>query len=273
MSKLAEIMQLVSKQLVASIETGRVAVGHRGEKGGAVEAAVRQFFRDHLPSSIGVAHGEVIDRLGNKSSQLDVILYDEKRTPILYQDREAGVRVIPVEGVIAVVEVKTSLRLDQVPELSAAARRLKELDRSSYYLSEESPMRTVSYAYGREYTVLPPFYFVFAFDGPSLPTVAERMFLSRVKYMLAGTEDISMNIDMVCILNRGIVAHGHSDGADGVRDLDALASPGSALVPLDTKHALLMFYLLSTRYLLQAEKPPIAIQKYIPEDFDFRSPL
>lgn len=269
MSDLATIMEGVSKQLVASIEAGRVAIAHRSEKGSAVEGAVRQFFREHLPSSIGVAHGEVIDRHGGTSTQLDVILYDEARTPILYQDQEAGVRVIPVEGVIAAIEVKTSLRLDEIPSLSEAALRLKQLDCSSYYMADNPLIRHVSYAYGKEYSVLPPFYFVLAFDGPDLINLETRMAQNQVSHSLEGNDDLSKRIDMVCVLNRGVVTNGQSDSRGGITNLCAIPSPESRLVPIRTGHALLMFYILTSRYILQAEKPPIAIQRYIPEDFDF----
>ena len=269
MSNLAKIMEGVSKQLIASIEAGRFAVEHRGEKGSAVEGAVRQFFREHLPSSVGVAHGEVIDRHGNTSTQLDVILYDETRTPTLYQDQEAGVRVIPVEGVIAAIEVKTSLRLDEIPSLSEAALRLKQLDCSSYYMADDPVIQHVSYAYGKEYSVLPPFYFVLAFDGPELTNLGIQMAQSQVAHLLEGKDDLSKRIDMVCVLNRGVVTNGQSDGRGGVTSLSAIPSPESKLIPFETKHALLMFYILASRYILQAQKPPIAIQNYIPGDFNF----
>lgn len=229
MSDLAKIMAGVSKQLVASIEAGRFAVEHRGEKGSAVEGAVRQFFREHLPSSIGVAHGEVIDRHGSTSTQLDVILYDDARTPILYQDQEAGVRVIPVEGVIAAIEVKTSLRLDELPSLSEAALRLKQLDCSSYYMADNPVISHVSYAYGKEYSVLPPFYFVLAFDGPDLKSLGTQMAQSRVLHLLEGEYDLSKQVDMVCVLNRGVVANGQSDSRGGVTNLCAIPSPESRL--------------------------------------------
>lgn len=51
--------------------------------------------------------GQVIDSLGRRTKQLDVIVYDMDRTPILFSSDEDGHRLVPSEGVLAVVEVKT----------------------------------------------------------------------------------------------------------------------------------------------------------------------
>lgn len=132
MSNLADIMELVSGQLKANIEASRQSFLHNATKGDAVENAVRSFLRRHLPDAIGVAHGQVADRFGNVSTQLDVILYDAQRTPILYMDEAKENRLIPAEGVIAAIECKTNLRLDELRTLAKSAETLKSLDRSAY---------------------------------------------------------------------------------------------------------------------------------------------
>lgn len=98
MASLVEIMDGVSGQLKASFEASRIAFEHRLTKGEAIEESVRAFLRRHLPDSIGVAHGQVIDRNGAMSRQLDVILYDATKTPILFSDEAEGNRIVPVEG-------------------------------------------------------------------------------------------------------------------------------------------------------------------------------
>lgn len=251
-------MRNVSAQLSASIEASRLAFDHNLTKGEAVESAMRSFFRKHLPDSIGVAHGQVIDRHGSMSKQHDVILYDARRTPILFADEESEHRIVPIEGVIAVVEAKTNIQSRDIQVLIESARTLKGLDRSAYYFSD-SPIQNYSFAYGRRWPVLPPMYFVLSFDGPLLSTLAEAMVLHSLLVPL------EQRIDMVCVLQRGVIANSDAEGGS----VEALPFPGSKLLAKDTKHPLLLFFILLSRYVLQADLPPIAIQQYIPAEHEF----
>ena len=260
MPSIVDTMAAVSRQLTASIEASRENFSHNLTKGEAVEASVRKFLRDHLPDSIGVAHGQVVDRHGDISKQLDVILYDARRTPILYSDEANENRIVPVEGVIAAVEAKTNLKLADLPALSSSARTLKTLDRSAYYLPNNPIIQNAKQAFGRDWDdVLPPMYFVLAFEGPELSSVASSLAIERQSIPLR------LQIDTVCIIKRGLVTNS-TPVADGI---DALPYPGSVLLPHATDHALLFFYILLTRYVLQAEVPPVAIQKYLPSGFGF----
>lgn len=252
-------MTAVSNQLTSSIEASRVAFEHNLTKGEAVESAVRKFFRDHLPSSIGVAHGQVIDRHGTTSKQLDVILFDARRTPILFSDEANENRIIPVEGVIAVIESKTQLQLSDIPKLSESASVLKSLDRSAYYVQSNPIITTFVNGYGQEWPTLPPMYFVVAFDGPRPLAVG--------KAILAANANRAMHkrIDMACIIRQGVVANSLPDG----NDIEALPFPGSVPMAFETPNSLLLFYILLSRYVLQSDLPPISIQSYLPPDFQF----
>lgn len=249
----------VSDQLTSSIEASRRAFEHNLTKGEAVESAARKFFRDHLPSSIGVAHGQVIDRHGATSKQLDVILFDARRTPILFSDEANENRIIPVEGVIAAVESKTSLQLADIPTLAESARVLKSLDRSAYYLSSNPIITHVVNGYGQEWPVLPPMYFILAFDGPRPEAVGQAILAAS-----AG-KPLHQRIDMACIIQRGVVANCSPAGSG----IEALPFPGSKSLALETKNSLLLFYILMSRYVLQSDLPPISIQSYLPTDFKF----
>lgn len=258
MATLVDIMTAVSKQLTGSIEASRQSFEHHLTKGEAVENAVRKFLRDHLPDSIGIAHGQVIDRHGSMSKQLDVILYDARRTPILFSDEADENRIIPVEGVIAAIEAKANLQLSDIPTLVESARVLKSLDRSAYY-AEESLIQHVTYAYGKEWNAFPPLYFIVAFDGLKLENLARELNVANVGI------PIHQRIDMSCVLQRGIVANSDSNGSG----IDALPSPNSILRVCETKNSLLLFYILMSRYILQANVPPISIQSYFPSEFIF----
>ncbi|MBC9954998.1 hypothetical protein ICM05_10180 [Leucobacter sp. cx-42] len=258
MVNLVDIMTSVSKQLSTSIEASRLAFEHNLTKGEAVESAVRKFFRTHLPDSIGVAHGQVIDQHGAISNQLDVILYDSPRTPILFSDEESANRIVPVEGVIAAIEVKTSLKVGDIQSINESAKALKTLDKSAYF-RQDSPLQSYTYAYGKKWSELPPMYFVLSFDGPTLDSVTNAMLQAE------SNSELWHRIDTVCILNRGVIAN--SD--DNARGVDALPFPGSKRLKSGTEHPLLLFYILLGKYVLQTDLPPIALQRYLPSDFVF----
>lgn len=258
MSQLAEIMGAVSKDLESQISSIRAAFNHQPTKGGAAEATMQKFFEEYYPSSVGVAHGQVVDAKGNSSKQHDVILYDAIRTPILYTDKQKSARLIPVEGVIAVVESKMSMQLSDLEQAVDSAKTLKSLQRKAYYLSEQPLVTHKKQVYGNEYDVIPPMYFLFAFEGPDPKNVAQRLESLQEKLSL------DQRVDMGCIMNRGAVVNRTLQGG-----IDSLPTPGSRLLGFDTEHALYLFHLLASRYILQADVPQIALQRYIPRDFKF----
>jgi hypothetical protein len=100
--------------MAANLQKTRPALPHSLSKGEAAEEAVREFLQRHLPSSVGITKGQIIDSRGRFSKQLDVIIFDASRTPILFTSEEDGHQLVPVEGVIAVVEVKTTLAVSNV---------------------------------------------------------------------------------------------------------------------------------------------------------------
>jgi hypothetical protein len=109
MSSLAEIMSQAAQEMALSLAKIRTAMNHNLSKGEAAEESVRSFFRRYLPPSLGVTKGQVVDSTGQRTRQLDVIIYDVAHTPMLFSSDEDGHRLVPSEGVIAVIEVKTQV--------------------------------------------------------------------------------------------------------------------------------------------------------------------
>lgn len=258
MSQLADIMNAVSKDMESQVANIRAAFTHPGTKGGSAEATIRRFFEEYYPASVGVAHGQIVDAKGNSSRQHDVILYDATKTPILYTDKEQSTRLVPVEGVIAVIESKMTMKLSDLEPTVESAKTLKSLERKAYYLSDKDIVIRKQQAYGKEYDVVPPLYFLFAFEGPDPVSVATRL------QQLQGNSPLDQRVDMACIMNRGAVLNQAPDGM-----VDTLPSPMSRLGGLETQHALYLFHMLASRYILQAAIPKIALQSYIPRDFVF----
>jgi len=83
-------------------------IRHKGERGRQREDGLRLFLRESLPAKYGVATGEVIPSSGKTASpQCDIIVYDRLEVPVL--GSSAAVQQVPLEGVYAVIEVKSLL--------------------------------------------------------------------------------------------------------------------------------------------------------------------
>lgn len=111
-------------QMVAALQLARAGFEHSENKGQAVELAVRQFLEGHLPRRYGVGCGEVIDRQGNRSGQLDVVIVDSGQ-PFVRDRDTPGVYI--AEGVTAIGEVKAALRPGDLAEIARRGPQIKRL--------------------------------------------------------------------------------------------------------------------------------------------------
>src|SRR4051794_32859115 len=73
---------------------------HRGTRGSLREVAFRRTLRQMLPKRFGVGTGEIVDAMGNRSPQLDVIVYDRSEG-FLFSEIEDTI-VAPIESVYGV---------------------------------------------------------------------------------------------------------------------------------------------------------------------------
>ncbi len=73
---LGAILASTTKGMADKLAEIRESLDHAGEKGTATEEIVAEFLTDRLPQSIRATSGQVMDRTGRKSGQVDVVLYD-----------------------------------------------------------------------------------------------------------------------------------------------------------------------------------------------------
>lgn len=257
MAALDDLMSEASTEMTTSLAKTRKALSHNLSKGEAVEESFRVFIRDHLPASVGITKGEVIDSRGVRSCQLDVIAYDAARTPMLFTSDDGEHQLVPSEGVIAVFEVKTSLRASKADEIIKNMKSVKNLDKSAYYYPA-GPIEHEVTLYGTPAKVAQTMYFVFAFEGDNPSTVASAI------ENLQQSEPLDSRVDCACILDSGVLLNLTADG-----QVAGLPQPGSRLLGYPTKKALLMFYIFFSRYLLQISHNAIDMHKYIPKDLAF----
>ena len=77
--------------------------------GVAIETPVRKRLEQLLPRGIAVGSGCVIDSYGNCSRQQDVVLYERDNCPVFSVNDTPESTYYPCEGVIGVIEVKSSI--------------------------------------------------------------------------------------------------------------------------------------------------------------------
>jgi len=100
------------------------SINHAGEKGSAREAMIAAAIEPWFGPSVANGSGFVIDALGQKSLQCDNVFYWPDLQPRLSLGHEIrGPGLFPVEGVAAVVEVKSTLT---TTELSGAINNLEK---------------------------------------------------------------------------------------------------------------------------------------------------
>lgn len=95
---------------------------HSGLVGSENELAIADVIRAFLPARFGVeVNALVIDRFGRASRQADIVIYDAER-PSFFR------KVYPVEGVYAVIEVKTSLSAAEAKSAMENLTSVSELE-------------------------------------------------------------------------------------------------------------------------------------------------
>lgn len=98
---------------------------HAGLRGRAREVFAKDLFAPFLSPDIGICTGLAVDSEGKASRQIDVIVYDRTLIPTLLFTGEEG--VVPIESVLATVEVKSTLTRHELRGAVENARSVKNL--------------------------------------------------------------------------------------------------------------------------------------------------
>lgn len=181
---------------VASAAAG--AFKHSGIKGDERAAALADFFRAHLPSQYGVAKGEVIDFRDRRTGQLDIIIYDaDMAAPISSQAENV---LIPAESLLVVLEVKTILSKAETEKCFRAAKKVDEL--RPFKRQFVPPPEDGQPADDRKLRCL---YIVFSYSTDLTPGNWPSNEFARLRRAAKATKTEMSNIDLVSVLDRGLV--------------------------------------------------------------------
>ena len=119
----------VQAELALKIKRATQSIEHAGTKGGVYEDHWIEVFRAYLPDRYEVATGFVIDSLGNRSEQMDVVVFDRHFTPTLLDQQKH--RYIPAEAVYAVFESKPHFDKSYLEYAGNKAASVRKLHRTS----------------------------------------------------------------------------------------------------------------------------------------------
>jgi len=245
---LEAIFSEVSEQMRSDFVKAQKSLTHSGLKGEANEETVRQFLRQYLPKTLDISSGMLVDAEGKQSKQLDVVISDTAKTPIFFQS--GHVRVIPAECAYAVIEIKACLDKPEIEKAYSNMKSVKTLSKSAYF-KKSGAIQYTHNLYGREWEHWPTHYFIFAYDSPGLDSVLANL------NELQAEDKVHGRIDMICVLNRGVILNQDKDGM-----FAALPSPGSMSVASHTNKPLLFFYVLMSIILNQASMDSVNLLPY-----------
>ena len=182
-------LNAVEQVLIAQSKAAQNA-GHPNLRGGPREWFVRDFLEGHVPGTLEVGQGELIDSdsqpaptKGEYRPQVDVILYRRDLPKISYSTGNAAYLA---EGVMATVETKSELTRDALVRICEVAIEHGQLKRS--YIPRtgaQSPIRN----------------YVLVYKSTDVQTVAK--WLPKIALDLAANP--VQLVDMIVILGAGVV--------------------------------------------------------------------
>ena len=179
---------------------------HRGTTGAAREAVLRKPLEEFLPARYGVSSGEVRASDGSVSSQWDILIYDKLDTPRMYS---GAATVLPIEGILAAISVKSKVDKAAIKDATKAARLLRAMPRT-----------------GREIPGLSPAVFLFGFQGIAVKTIIDHILGAIESEANVGEANAEDDDDLnrslltgVCILDRGLIFAKGAEGEINTQDI------------------------------------------------------
>lgn len=143
-----QYFSLVNKEFDLRIKQIRQFIKHHNPSIGAFnEEILRKFLRDFLPKWVSVGQGFVLDRAGNISTQIDILIYNSTFYAPLYSVNDLV--VLPPESVFIAIEVKTRVNKKIFQEIFPKNQTLKKInpsiDTQIFIYNPPSSKRIVNY--------------------------------------------------------------------------------------------------------------------------------
>ncbi len=184
----------VLKRLRAEVDLLNQIIPHAVTKGSENEESLKNVIKNFIPHKYSIGSGIVIDSFGNKSKQIDLIVYDSHIYPNLFS--QSSTTLFPVETVIACIEVKTLLNgtnlKEEVFENTKSIRQLKHyVDQITINKPDaDNPVHCVTYQ------TMPPLSVLFAFRVDSQDPITWKNRFCDCHDFQECTPDISLLLDI-----------------------------------------------------------------------------
>lgn len=216
-------------------------VKHAGSKGTAREQPLKEFLSAHLPQAFEVRKGEVADVYDMRSPELDLIVFDRFRN-FPFFGGESHI-VLPCEALLASVEVKSLLTLDEIKSSFRVAERLYALRPFKKKVATRSGSGKQAKKGARF------FHTIFAYDSDLSSDGWLDAEYRRLTTNVALTDDGTPTIERVYVLNRGLIDLSNKQGLS--------EEPGKGT-------ALMYFYMHLLNFLSRenARRKPVPYMEY-----------
>lgn len=130
-SKLSSLFKNQQEKMRLELSTSS-NLFHSVDNGDNSENAWVEFLSNHLPKRYRVSKATVIDSEGGVSDQLDVVIFDQQYSYLVFQKK--GVTYVPAESVYAAFEVKPEMNSSYLTYSSKKAVSVRRLKRTSTYI-------------------------------------------------------------------------------------------------------------------------------------------
>jgi len=128
---LAEVFRRVQQEMLSQLAVGGL-FEHASAAGSATEHHWIALFNRYLPQRYRAAPAFVLDHTGRRSRQIDVAIFDNLYSPLLFP-HDSGIH-IPAESVYAVFEVKPTFSRQWLRDALIKAESVRTLKRTSVHV-------------------------------------------------------------------------------------------------------------------------------------------
>ena len=220
---LKDIFCSVSKKMQIDFEEITSKIQHNGEKGTARENILQEYLKSYIPEKYSFSKGTIVDCKDVQSKQIDIIIHDKFLTPYLVDMNDT--KIIPIESVYGVIEVKSTLSKDELRKCVKNIESVRKLQK-----------KTIS-----DYN-FPTAGMVFAYNSDaSLEAIYKNL------NELSEDVDIDKRISCVCVLNKGVII---PVDKNGLRNVTLFPNENTVYgIFNNTDDALLLFYLILSQIL------------------------
>ena len=162
-------------------------LSHNGEKGTFREYFVSEVVRPCIPNHFGISSGIIVDAWGKQSRQTDLIIYDQRMMPPILETGSTG--IIPMDSVMAVLEVKSTLKSSHLSTLVNAAWKLHPDNADGLKMKAKGTLDNGKSFY--------PLYAIFGYQSDA----DDKDEVERLKEQTGKDLDF---IKLICVLNKGV---------------------------------------------------------------------